>query len=560
MPTEHDKIQDERIAENEAAIRKQTEYLREIRNHFLPEAEATRLKRLARTVVSPIVKTIAVVAFVGGMWDVVVWLENRYDVRTMARRYADVASEIYYGENNPDVAASFLDKAIELRGDYAEYRYLRAYMKGMAATRKLLNLDRPLSKAELDEAHEAYAEALFLRGLKPDRAEPWVLMAQISAALKETERAETELGNALEANPKDAFVRLRLAQIRMDRKDADGADAALEEALALDPESKWVWLWKGVFEREIRKDDAAARSCYEKALAIDPKFDMAWYNLAWTWMGKTEPSYPKARDALKKALTLNPDYKEACYAMGMTYGYEDNYPVAKIWMDKAVALDGAFLTAVKWRGIVNVERGSFEEAVSDFGGAILLDPMNADLYVRRAKAEEKLGRTGAALQDLRFALELAPDAPRTLLYLGDAYFAAGDAATALDYYDRVLERNPKSDDAFARKATVLEGAGRIEEALAALDGAIAVSRYKPERFWLRKGHLLAKAGRAVDAAESFVRARTLAPSSAEAWLGEARAKRESDRAAATAAYDRYLEIVPTDAAVRAERAAVENDD
>ena len=202
MATEHDKIQDRRIADNEAAIRAQTEYLREIRNHFLPEAEATRLKRLARTVVSPLVKTIAVVAFVGGMWDVVVWLENRYDVRTMARRYADVASEIYYGENNPDVAASFLDKAIELRGDYAEYRYLRAYMKGMAATRTLLNLDRPLSKAELDKAHEAYAEALFLRGLKPDRAEPWVLMAQISAALKETERAEAELGKALDADPK----------------------------------------------------------------------------------------------------------------------------------------------------------------------------------------------------------------------------------------------------------------------------------------------------------------------------------------------------------------------
>lgn len=560
MATDHDRIQDERISANAEAIRKQTEYLREIRDHFMPAAEEARFKRLARTIVIPLVKTIAVVAFIGGMWDFVSWFENRCIVRSMARRYADVARDIYYGENNPEVAREFLDKAIELRGDYAEYRYLRAYMQGMAATRKLLNLDRPLTKEELDQAHMAYAEALFLRGLRPKRAEPYVLMAQISAALKETDRAEGELRKALEADAKSSFVRLRLAQVRMDRGDAAGAEAALADALRLDPESKWVWLWKGVFERETRKDDAAARACYEKALAIDPKFDMAWYNLAWTWMGRSGSDYPKAREALQKALALNPDYKEACYAMGMTYGYEDNYPVARVWMDKAVALDGSFLTAVKWRGIVNGEMGLFADAVADFDRAILLDPMNADLYVRRAKQEEKLGKADEALRDLRFALDLAPGAKRTWMYLGDVYKASGDAASALDCYGKAIALDAGYDDAHARRAAVLAGEGDREGALAAIDAAIAAAKQNPRRFWLQKADLLASWERLGEAVACCGTVLELDPGNTAALRRTAEWDRAlGDLDGCRKALAAYLERVPTDAEMRAAYQALEED-
>lgn len=164
----------EAIKANAEAIRRQTEYLHEIRNHFIPEEEA-RFKRFSKYVVLPIVKTIALIVFVAGLWDAIGWVIERYEIKVMADRYALVAEDVYYGENNPDVASTFLDKAIDLRDGDADYRFLRAYMQGMSVTRRLLNLDRPLSKKELDEAHTAYAEARFLQELRPDRPEPYVL-------------------------------------------------------------------------------------------------------------------------------------------------------------------------------------------------------------------------------------------------------------------------------------------------------------------------------------------------------------------------------------------------
>ena len=543
----------EGISANAEAIKLQTEYLKEIRNHFVPEAEEARFKRLQRVVVTPLLKGIALVAFIGGMWDVIAWVLARHQISSMAERYALVAEDVYYKENNPEVAGHFLDKAIELQDGNADYRYQRAYMQGMATTRKFLNLDRPFTKAELDQAHTAYAEALFLQNLRPKRSEPYVLQAQILAALKEPERAESALAKALSLDPASAFVHLRLAQVRMDRKDQAGAEASLDEALRLDPRSKWAWLWKGVLEREMKKNPVEARKCYEKAIEIDPKFDMAWYNMAWTWMDKPPRNYAKARELLQKAIALNPDYKEACYAIGMSYGHEDNYPVAKVWMDKAVALDGSFLTAIKWRGIICGEMRDYAGAVSNFDSAIALAPMNADLYVRRAKMNERLGKVDDALRDLRFALDLEPNAKRTWMYLGDVYAASENRKSALECYEKAVALDPGYDDALARMATVLDALGRRDDALARIDAAISAAKTNPKRFWMQKAGLLASWQRIGEAVACCEKARTLDPRFAAAWRKEAELRKAAnDNAGHVAALRAYLDLAPSDAKARKE--------
>ena len=550
--TEHDKRQDDQIAANAEAIRanaeairKQTEYLHEIRNHFIPEEEA-RLKRFAKYVVAPFLKVIAVVAFLGGVWDVFVWLIARRDVGVMADRYVAVAKDVYHNENNPEVAIQFLDKAIELRGDAAEYRFLRAYIDGIAATRLLLNLDRPFLKSELDRVHKAYAEARFLQELKPDRPEPYLLQAQVLLALKEPDRAETNLVQALRLAPENPFVHLRMAMLQITRKDIPGAEKSLDRALELYPKSKWAWLGKGKLANDGRKDPAAARACYEKALEIDPRFDEALYSMGETWGWGKDKDCAKAREYMQKALRINPDYKEACYQIGMFYGYEENFPVAKVWMDKAIAIDRNYLTAHKWRGITNGDMKRFEDAIRDFNTAIQLDPMNADLYVRRAQMNESLGRLDEALHDLRFAYDLEPDAFRTLVHLGDVYVKAGQVPQALNYYDRAIAVNPVYDNTYAHKADALAGLGREADALKAIEKAIEVTLFKPERFWVQKGALLERFKRPADARAAYAKARTLNPKLLVAWRKELElAQAAGDTAATAAARAKCLELDPT---------------
>ena len=548
MISEHDKAQDRRIAANARAIENLVKYMREVRDHFEP------IYGLAEKVPEKWTKTVLKLRTFAKLGIVVVlaaklggWYFNKQTLHKMADRYAEVARRLYYTENNPDVALPFVDKALEIEKESPEYIFFKAYIKGMAATRDLLNLGRPFNKAELDRAHQAYAEAVFLQGLDPGRPEPYILQGQILAALKETARAKAAIAKAVEIDPLNDFARIRLAMVQLDEKDVAGAEASLEKALELNPKAKWAWLWKGVIAMDLKKDPAAARVCCDKALEIDSKFDLALYNRGWTYATGKKKDYGLARAEMKKALSVNPDYKEACYAMGMFYGYEDNYPVAKVWMDKAIAMNADFLLAHKWRGIICGEMGQCEEAVKSFGAAIQLDPMNADLYVRRAKMSVALGKMDCALQDLNFAYELDPTATRTLLYLGDVYWKTGNDEKALSFYDKAIAADGKYDEAYARKAALLAQARKPDEALAAIDRAIDVTSYKPERFWLQKGAILESEGRREDAVACFVKARTLAPRFADAWKKEARLLKVLGKAnEARAAAKAYLDLVPTD--------------
>ena len=497
----HEDVQDARIRRNESriianqeAIRKQLAYLDELLTFFKPwRASRWDWYRTFRgKYYGRLLKLFALITLYTGLFKTVQWYINFQQISRMADRYVEVANRMYYEEGNPDVAITFLDKAIKLRDGKAEYRFLRAYIDGLASTRLLFNLGRPFTKTELDTVHRSLAEAVFLQELEPKRAEPYLLQGQILTALKEYDRAEAALRKAVALAPENDFVHVRLGALQLEKKEVDSADRELAEALRLNPRSKWAWLWKGVLANDHRQSPEEARACYGKALEIDPKFDMALYNMGWTWVTGKKRDYAKARQFMLDALRVNPAYKEACYAIGMFYGYEDNYAVAKVWLDKAIALDAGFLDAWKMRGVVKGEMGDFAGAVADLDGAIRLDPMNADLYVRRAKMSSSLGKVDNAIRDLTFACDLNPEAKRAWLYFGDIYSRAGDMEKAVVAYDRAIAIDGSYAEAFAGKAMAMAAKGDKKAAIELLDKAIAVAKYKPERFVRQKEELLEK--------------------------------------------------------------------
>lgn len=495
-----------------------------IRDDLQALATVTRAIDQRTMVIAWGVKALMVATIVSslfGAWEVALYLYNRWETRELARRFADVASEIYHQENNPEVATALLNRAIELEEGNARFRTLKAYIDGMASVRELLNLDRPLTKDELDRAHFALANAAWLEKLSPKAAEAHILRGQIYMALDQGDQAQAALETAIRLEPANDFAYTRLAALKQSRKDGPGALALLDQALAINPKSKWAWLWKGVVHGETMDDWDKAREAYGRALALDPRFDMAHYNIAWSWLQTQPKNYAKARAALEQALKINPNYKEALYALGMVYGYQDQYEPAKTYLGKALAVDPRYTTAWKWRGIVNDESGDYTQALADFGRAVELSPGDADVYVRRARVLRRTQQYNQAVADLAFAGQLAPGNFRIWLYQGEIYALTGENAAALENFDKALRIEPNAEMALAGRAEVKAAEGDHGGAESDFAEAVARVKYRPERVFKKRGRYLEGRGRLDEALADYRKARSVEPRDFDSWLAEA---------------------------------------
>lgn len=498
--------QDANNQELHQLIALQTKAIKRLEEHFAPdsleEIEERRFDRLRALAVRTASIIALAISGILGAWEFGMFIKESWDIRETASNYAEVGVKLYYEENNINVAKEFLEKAIELSPDNAEFLYLDAYIDGMSEVRRLFNLDRPYTADELDSAYRAVAKSILLEQQDPGKAEAFILRGQIYAALKENERAINSLQKAVEIDPSNDFAVMRLGVVEYGKGSPEKAIQRFDDALKLNPSSKWAYLWKGIVFSDT-KQLVAARQSLRKALEIDPRFDLALYNLGWIELKEKEKNYQNAEEFFRKALAVNPSYKEALYGLGMVYGYQNQYEVARGYLSKALELDPGFLTAWKWRGIVNYELKDFDGAVSDFTEGLTLDPSNADLFVRRARVSILKEKYTEALNDLLLAKKFNAKNPRTYLYLGQIYKSLSQFDPAIASLSEALALNPKYADAHALMAAIYGEIGDTDKAVESYRNALRSTNYRPERFVIPMARLLRDMGQDGEAFEAL---------------------------------------------------------
>lgn len=538
------------------ALQRQIDLLHEIKTTVKDDAEENRTLRdgLRKKALQLSFKFSALIAgAVGagvGSVEALGYIWDLYQSRALAADYAEVAEEIYHRENSPAIAMRLMDKAIEL-DDAPEYQTARVYFESMEVVRKLLNLDRPYTQDELDSAKESLAQAILLKRSLPNEANPRILLAQIYIVLKQPEKALPELNEAVLLEPDNEFAHMRLATLLDSQRKTEEALVSLDRALEINPSYKWALLWKGIMLGERLEKWDEAREFYKKALTVDPNFDLAYYNLGWSFINSDPSDYESAKKQFEKALAIRPSFKEALYGLGMLYGYQSDYELADNYLSKALALDEEYLTAWKWRGIVRSELQDMEGALEDFTQAISLNPMDASLYLRRGRALEELGKLNEAAEDYHFSANQNPKDPEVWLSFASLFSKTEDYAKAIQNVDKAKGLGGEEEELLSARAYIAERSGKFNEAVEFLTRAAKVASYKPERFVLRRAELHFSAGRYERALSdfAFVRGKDLA--SYQAWLGEANsALALNRRAVAQEALSRYLELRPQDKEVR----------
>jgi TolB-like protein len=121
-----------------------------------------------------------------------------------------------------------------------------------------------------------------------------------------------------------------------------------------------------------------------EAVELDPAFALAWAALADAYvlipeydLGSIQQYIPLAREAIEKALTINPGSAHALTTSAyVKFMYEYDRKGAHANFSKAIEIDPTYATAHQWHGELLASERKFDEALEELRVARQLDPLS----------------------------------------------------------------------------------------------------------------------------------------------------------------------------------------
>jgi tetratricopeptide (TPR) repeat protein len=198
-----------------------------------------------------------------------------------------------------------------------------------------------------------------------------------------------------------------------------------------------------------------AGDCFEKAVSLDPDYALAWAGVAdaYTTIGyyglaRPEASMPKAIEAARRAVALNPSLAEAHNALAIA------------------SLSGTWDTA---------------QAEKEFLNALELNPRytQARCWYAMNYLQLSAGRLEEGVVQAKLALESDPLSSYANAVYSDTCLVSGRLTESLQVGRRAVELDPESFLGWLTVQAVLYQEGKFEESVAAGEIALAMSGRHP---------------------------------------------------------------------------------
>ena len=228
--------------------------------------------------------------------------------------------------------------------------------------------------------------------------------------------------------------------------DSDASGAAKEEVAkaargrGTDPEAHRLYLLaRHLNDRFTREGVAKGIEYLTQALARDPAFALAWAELGTAYAREADhgwapvaEGYGRAREAVERALALEPDLAEGHALLGwMRMSYDRDWRGAEALFARALELAPGNATALRRAGALVSSLGRPEEAIGLYRRALEQDPLSASAHHNLARTLHAADRFAEAEAAYRKALELAPQRAVTHADLSLTLLARGGGEEAL---------------------------------------------------------------------------------------------------------------------------------
>ncbi len=277
-------------------------------------------------------------------------------------------------------------------------------------------------------------------------------LARAHFANGEPALAEETMRRAVDANPGDAQARLDLAQLLSDLGKPEQARPVIDELVKRQPNNAQA------LETQFKiafatRDLVTARAAADALLATDPKSSLAYY-----YQGIVADAGRKPEEALKlfdTALQLDPQGVEPLQAAVRDLVALKRTPEALRRLDALIAANPQAAFPANIKGEVLMADKRPQEAAAAFRLAISHDAANWVSYRNLALAQFGSQDNEAAIATLKDGIGRAKNPEALQADLAQVLERLGRIDEALAVYDAALARNPQSDIAANNLAMLL---------------------------------------------------------------------------------------------------------
>jgi len=264
----------------------------------------------------------------------------------------------------------------------------------------------------------------------------------------------------------------------MEVKLTEGEAARIRRRQTNNPEAYQLFLrGKEIFLRLTKMENVEARRLYEKVVSLDPKFAAGWTFLGWTylmpvrlgWSADPAQDYARAEELGRKALAIDDSNAGAHHLLGQIFLNQRRYEQAIASAEKAVALQPSHALHTVFLGLNLVYVGRAEEGLELAKRAMRLSPLASALFLRiLGLAYHSTGDHGEAITVLERARAQTPSAPFVYIYLAMTYSGAGREEEARAAVTELLRRQPMFSVKHAGNAILFKDPAKQKRALDAL--------------------------------------------------------------------------------------------
>ena len=186
-----------------------------------------------------------------------------------------------------------------------------------------------------------------------------------------------------------------------------------------------------------------------------------------------------AEGGYKLVLAFNKNQPDALHFLGVLNGQRGNFDEASRLLRKAVRLNPKNATCAFNYGNVLLALGLQDDAFANFDKAIALNPGYAEAYLNRGSILLQHGQFVGALANFDNALRINPDYSEAHSNRGNALQKLGQLAEAIVSHENALRINPNNPEYYYNLANTLRELKDYDGVKDALGKALSISPNMP---------------------------------------------------------------------------------